>query len=151
MRERAFVNDHMPFSRCAESCEGYAFYGVQARHWCWCGNTAPPAAKKRDEGECHKQCPGDSNSKCGYQWRMNIYQLELGKSRILYSSGSEWLPQWTIFSHFTAEACYIEEGWQYWSNNSQTLNDPENPGIVYLDSATECKQYCEDTFPSRDQ
>ena len=37
------------------------------------------------------------------------------------------------------------EDTQYWSTNANTLND--GTGIKRVDSATECKEYCEVTFP----
>ena len=69
-----FISELIPFTRCSEKCQGYIFFGVQGLHWCWCGNTAPPAGKKRPESECYKECPGDSDYKCGDSWRMNIYK-----------------------------------------------------------------------------
>ena len=46
-------------------------------------------------------------------------------------------------NHFylKAEECYIEEDTQYWS--TEALGDE----ITYAGSASECKEYCETTFP----
>ena len=63
----------MPLTRCRGECHEYAFFGVQAWNWCWCGNTAPPANRKKSESECAISCPGESDKKCGGHWRMNIY------------------------------------------------------------------------------
>merc|ERR1712117_113009 len=48
-------------------------------------------------------------------------------------------------NNVVAEECYTVEDTQYWSNNANTLND--GTGIKRVDSATECKEYCEVTFP----
>ena len=66
----------MPLIRCRGECHEYAFFGVQAWNWCWCGNTAPPANRKKSEDECNINCPGDSDKKCGGHWRMNIYKTQ---------------------------------------------------------------------------
>jgi len=48
-------------------------------------------------------------------------------------------------NNVVAEECYIVEDIQYWSTNAETLDDGN--GIKRTDSATECKEYCEVTFP----
>merc|ERR1712241_569420 len=48
-------------------------------------------------------------------------------------------------NNVVAEECYIVEDIQYWSTNADTLDDGN--GIKRTDSATECKEYCEVTFP----
>ena len=47
--------------------------------------------------------------------------------------------------NFPAEECFTEENIQYWSTNAETLTT--DAGIKYVDSITECKEYCETTFP----
>jgi len=44
-----------------------------------------------------------------------------------------------------AEDCFIEENVQFWSTNAETLTT--DAGIEYVDSITECKEFCETTFP----
>ena len=51
----------------------------------------------------------------------------------------------TIISSNIAEECYTVEDTQYWSTNNNTLKDGN--GIKRVESATECKEYCEVTFP----
>ena len=58
-----------------ESCKGYAFFGVTASNWCWCGNKEPPSDRMQAESECNINCPGDSNIKCGGPWRMSVFRL----------------------------------------------------------------------------
>ena len=50
------------------------------------------------------------------------------------------------FTLLPAEECVIEENVQYWSNNSATLSDGN--GKMTADSASECKELCEATFPN---
>ena len=55
-----------------------------------------------------------------------------------------WIEKAIVFS-LQAEECYIVEDIQYWSTNADTLDDGN--GIKRTDSVTECKEYCEVTFP----
>jgi len=45
-----------------------------------------------------------------------------------------------------AKECVIEENVQYWSTNADTLDDGN--GKMTADSASECKELCEATFPN---
>ena len=66
--------------KCKERCQGYAFFGMQAGDWCWCGKTEPPANRKRDDSECSSSCTGNSSQKCGGPWRMSIYRGAAGNN-----------------------------------------------------------------------
>merc|ERR1711970_1689293 len=58
---------------CRDYCsgQGYSFFGVQFRHECFCGNTAPP--RSRLATGCNYACPGNNRRTCGGTWRMNVY------------------------------------------------------------------------------
>ena len=62
---------------CFEHCKlkGYKYAGVQARTWCHCGNTKPPAWRLKPSDECNNECAGDNSQKCGGPWRLMIYNL----------------------------------------------------------------------------
>merc|ERR1711970_1110623 len=53
------------------SGQGYSYFGVQFRHECFCGNTAPP--RSRLATGCNYACPGNNRRTCGGTWRMNVY------------------------------------------------------------------------------
>ena len=58
---------------CKKFCEGFKYYGVQARNQCFCGDKLHGALKKMPESQCRDVCPGDATQKCGAGGRMNLY------------------------------------------------------------------------------
>ena len=58
---------------CKKFCEGFRYYGVQARNQCFCGNKLHGALRKMPESQCGADCPGDTSKKCGGGGRMNLY------------------------------------------------------------------------------
>ena len=58
---------------CKKFCEGFKYYGVQARNQCFCGDKLNGALKKMPESQCRDVCPGDATQKCGAGGRMNLY------------------------------------------------------------------------------
>ena len=48
---------------CKKFCEGFKYYGVQARNQCFCGNKLHGALKKMPESQCRDVCPGDATQK----------------------------------------------------------------------------------------
>jgi hypothetical protein len=79
--DRSRVLDHsvqvydLTPKRCIESCsnESYIFAGVQARSYCFCGNTVPVKSIYAPAAECNRPCKGDQDQICGGRWRMNVY------------------------------------------------------------------------------
>ena len=53
--------------------KGFHFAGVEAGFECWCGYVSPPKNKIAPASECNKPCRGDSDIKCGGDWRMNVF------------------------------------------------------------------------------
>ena len=71
--------------RCLSICQGhdkgYIYYGLQNGNQCWCGKEIPDAKFHKNNAECDKPCPGESNTKCGGHNRMNVYQIRSDQSR----------------------------------------------------------------------
>jgi len=63
---------------CKKFCEGFRYYGVQARNQCFCGNNLHGDLKMMPESQCKDACPGDASQKCGAGGRMNLYQAPPG-------------------------------------------------------------------------
>ena len=61
---------------CKKFCEGFKYYGVQARNQCFCGDKLHGALKKMPESQCKDVCPGDASQKCGGGGKMNVYQAQ---------------------------------------------------------------------------
>ena len=72
------LNDSfMTIDKCKQFClsNGFLFAGLESSNECYCGNTAPIiTAPSR---ECHLNCKGDMNDKCGGHWRMNVYSMSM--------------------------------------------------------------------------
>ena len=58
---------------CKKFCEGFKYYGVQAKNQCFCGDKLHGALKKMPQSQCKDVCPGDASQKCGAGGRMNLY------------------------------------------------------------------------------
>ena len=58
---------------CKKFCEGFKYYGVQAKNQCFCGDKFHGALKKMPESQCKDICPGDASQTCGAGGRMNLY------------------------------------------------------------------------------
>ena len=76
--------------RCLSICQGhdkgYIYYGLQNGNQCWCGKEMPDAKFHKDNAECDKPCPGESNTKCGGHNRMNVYQIPSDPAGACYIS-----------------------------------------------------------------
>ena len=72
------LNDSfMTIDKCKQFClsNDFLFAGLESSNECYCGNTAPIiTAPSR---ECHLNCKGDINEKCGGHWRMNVYSVSM--------------------------------------------------------------------------
>ncbi|KAI8812496.1 WSC domain-containing protein [Cladochytrium replicatum] len=49
---------------CAQACSAYAYFGVQYRQECWCGNSLNPAQSFGASG-CGQLCTGNTQQTCG--------------------------------------------------------------------------------------
>jgi len=60
-------------SLCIYYCqrEGFLYAGLRNKS-CYCGNTDPPASKRRDKKECDIKCEGDSQQFCGGNNKMTF-------------------------------------------------------------------------------
>lgn len=64
----------MTVEKCIDYCvgQGNVYAGVQFANECYCGNTAPPAA--RMGAKCDTPCAGNSNQVCGGALRLSVYK-----------------------------------------------------------------------------
>ncbi|XP_048578059.1 WSC domain-containing protein 2 isoform X2 [Nematostella vectensis] len=62
--------------KCIEICrvQGYIFAAAQNANSCFCGNSYGKHGKASDT-DCSKACTGNSNLKCGGQWRASVYRV----------------------------------------------------------------------------
>ncbi|KAG8845972.1 hypothetical protein FRB96_002198 [Tulasnella sp. 330] len=60
-------------SFCASHTPSLPYYGTENGNECWCGSAPPPTSLAASSSDCSTTCTGDSNSKCGGAWRINVY------------------------------------------------------------------------------
>ncbi|KAJ7438488.1 WSC domain-containing protein, partial [Mycena latifolia] len=62
-------------SWCQSTClaKGFSIAGVENGNECWCGNAIIGTPADGSASTCSYACAGDSSSKCGGNWRMQIY------------------------------------------------------------------------------
>ncbi len=63
--------DDMTVEKCAATCQGFAYFGVEYARECYCGNDLAGAAAP--EAECSQVCVGDATEWCGAPDRLNLY------------------------------------------------------------------------------
>lgn len=51
---------------------------IQVGHECFCGYSSV-RFKAASEDDCSTNCYGDEKEKCGYDYRLSIYQIIYGK------------------------------------------------------------------------
>ena len=54
--------------------QGFKYAGVQNSNMCWCGMTYGYYGSA-PEDECNKNCKGNSEQKCGGNYRNSVYEL----------------------------------------------------------------------------
>ena len=89
---------------CKKFCDGFKYYGVQARNQCFCGDKLNGALKKMPESQCRDVCPGDATQKCGAGGRMNLYEVLPGTNIFNFSTFDFVFKIWTkmtIFATFS--------------------------------------------------
>lgn len=68
------ADNAMTVEKCVDYCvsQGNAYAGTQFANECYCGNTAPPAA--RMGAKCDTPCAGNANEVCGGALRLSVYK-----------------------------------------------------------------------------
>jgi len=67
------LNSSVTPEGCGAACSNNTFFGLQASHYCFCGN-GPRLGHRMNESDCSQTCDGDSSKMCGGQWRNSIYR-----------------------------------------------------------------------------
>lgn len=55
---------NMTVEECATSCAGYAWFGIEYYHECYCGQSPNAGSSKVDLGDCNFLCPGNKSEYC---------------------------------------------------------------------------------------
>lgn len=102
---------------CKLRCKGKKFAGLQARHYCFCSDTPPPASLKTPENQCNKQCTRGPGT-CGATWRMSVFALAPFYKGCYQDNSSArifgpWLPRTTPYSTAACVAECSNQGFVY--------------------------------------
>ncbi|KAK3318863.1 WSC domain-containing protein [Apodospora peruviana] len=68
----------MTLEKCAASCAGYTFFGVEYASQCYCGNTLATTAEEKPQAECSMRCGGAYDQVCGDADRLNVFEIPAG-------------------------------------------------------------------------
>ncbi|KAI0157533.1 heme peroxidase [Xylariaceae sp. FL1272] len=68
-------DDEMTLELCAESCDGWNYWGTEYGRECYCGNSIDPQSDKTEEADCGMTCAGDASEYCGGSNRIEMYKL----------------------------------------------------------------------------
>ncbi|KAL0934763.1 uncharacterized protein CTRU02_209354 [Colletotrichum truncatum] len=69
-----YRTDDMTAEKCAERCQGYAYFGLEYSRECYCGDQL--GGQTAPEKECGMLCMGSANQWCGGPDRLNVYTRE---------------------------------------------------------------------------
>jgi hypothetical protein len=70
-----YINNGMTVEICASACSGFAMFGVEYGHECYCGASLNSGSLSAPTSECSFVCPGNNNEFCGAGNRLNVYQF----------------------------------------------------------------------------
>lgn len=101
---KTFNSAVMTVEVCAAGCAGYAYFGLEYYHECYCGNFIAAESSELTTDKCNFPCDGDSEQKCGGDWALNMYGFDSSTSTTSSASTSPTAPAFS----FTADGCYTE-------------------------------------------
>ncbi|KAK4182611.1 putative fungistatic metabolite [Podospora australis] len=73
LRGKKTVDSTMTLEKCATSCAGYSYFGVEFGVECYCGSALEASAEERPQAECSTRCGGNYDQVCGASYRINVF------------------------------------------------------------------------------
>ncbi|KAK6066430.1 WSC domain-containing protein [Seiridium cupressi] len=70
---KATSADDMSLEKCAETCQGFKYFGTEYGGECYCGDRFGEGSKETDAGECSMTCGGNAKEFCGAGDRLSVY------------------------------------------------------------------------------
>jgi hypothetical protein len=67
-------NDTVTPTVCAQFCENYKLFGLEAYNWCFCGDEVENGQVPISSAQCNDSCNGNPLEQCGGQWTLALYQ-----------------------------------------------------------------------------
>ncbi|WVW80508.1 hypothetical protein I302_102492 [Kwoniella bestiolae CBS 10118] len=72
---KTVATDDMTLDKCAESCSGFLYFGVEYSRECYCGNTIGTGSITASLADCNMVCAGSGSEYCGAGNRLSLYAL----------------------------------------------------------------------------
>lgn len=66
----------MTLSRCAQFCQGYAYFGTEYGRECYCGNSFAAGSTPVSFTDCSMPCVGNGKQLCGAGDRLSVYTFQ---------------------------------------------------------------------------
>lgn len=73
LKSKVVTDPALTLPKCAATCDGYPWFGVQAGTVCYCGTALATSAEKRPDTECAVRCAGNRCQLCGDTERINVF------------------------------------------------------------------------------
>jgi hypothetical protein len=110
LKDKSSSDDAMTVEKCAASCAGFKYFGLEYYFECFCGNELQPGSVQVASTECKFPCKGDKTETCGANSRLNLYGFGDASSTPIpvSSSTTTTTPSATSYPGYTTTGCYTE-------------------------------------------
>jgi hypothetical protein len=72
---KTLASDDMTLEKCAATCAGYTYFGLEYARECYCGNSLGAGSVNATDAKCTMTCKGNPLQYCGGSVRLSLYQL----------------------------------------------------------------------------
>lgn len=105
---KTFNDAAMTVELCATGCAGYAYFGLEYFHECYCSNFIAPGSLPLASDKCSLPCDGNAQQTCGGNWALSLYSFDSASSSSTTTSSSAPTATTPASSTFTADGCYTD-------------------------------------------
>ncbi|OCF32159.1 hypothetical protein I316_06073 [Kwoniella heveanensis BCC8398] len=74
---KTLATDDMTLDKCAATCAGFTYFGVEYARECYCGNALTAGSVTATDGRCSMVCMGDKYQICGGPVGLSLYVLNI--------------------------------------------------------------------------
>jgi hypothetical protein len=112
LNQKSVSDDAMTVEKCAASCAGFKYFGLEYYFECYCGNTLQPGSVQVPSTDCKFPCKGDKTETCGANSRLNLYGFGDASAPLTPASSSTATtiatPSPTSYPGYITLGCYTE-------------------------------------------
>ncbi|KAI1259995.1 heme peroxidase [Xylariaceae sp. FL1019] len=130
------ADDEMTLELCAESCDGWNYWGTEYGRECYCGNSVDAQSNKTEEADCGMVCAGDATEYCGGSNRIEMYKLPVIATPTTTSTAAITPTNAPTVSSYAFQGCWTEgDGVRALASSSKASDD------MTLEA---CAEFCSD-------